>query len=68
MGKYRLVVGETGNEIGHVMATTAQTEVGAKIALGRALAKYDGDGWGYWEVLRVSAAESQSGHNEWDRE
>lgn len=48
--KYRLIVGEVGNERGHVISSTAKTSRGTRIALGKALAKYKGDGWGRVEV------------------
>ena len=44
---YRLVVGEKGNEQGHLVACKAQTPLGARIALGQQLARYKGGGWGY---------------------
>jgi len=47
--EYRLVVGESGNEQGHVVPCRATTEIGAKRCLGRELAEYQGDGWGYIE-------------------
>lgn len=60
--KFRLVVGEIGNELGHVVATKAQTLHGAKTALGRELAKYGNDGWGRIE----EAVETENGR-EWMR-
>lgn len=48
--KYRIVIGETGNEQGHIVATSAKTLEGAERALRRELDKYDGDGWGRVEV------------------
>ena len=65
--RYRLVIGEVGSERGHVQATGAQTVAGANIALGKALSRYDGDGWGYVAILRVSGQDSQSGQDEWER-
>ncbi len=50
---YRLVVGEIGSERGNVINTKAASLQGAKIALGRALAKYCGDGWGRIEERSV---------------
>ena len=47
---YRLVVGEKGNEIGHIIQSRAKSERGANIALGQHLALYAGDGWGRVEV------------------
>lgn len=44
--KYRIVVGEKGNEQGHIIDTTAKTDKGARIALTRALYPYLKDGWG----------------------
>lgn len=46
---YRIVVGEVGNEIGHIKECSAQTEIGAKRQLTQALSRYKGDGWGYIE-------------------
>jgi len=56
--RYRLVVGEVGNEQGHVIQTSAYTEHGARVALGRKLAAYGDDGWGRVEV-------SYHGSDEW---
>lgn len=50
MIKYRLIVGEVGNEQGHIIPTAARSFNGALIALGRQLALYLGDGWGRIEV------------------
>lgn len=47
---YRIVVGELGNEQGHIVATRAESDRGARIALGIQLAKYAGDGWGRIEI------------------
>lgn len=44
--QYRLIVGETGNEQGHVIALNVLTLDGAYRALKREVAKYKGDGWG----------------------
>jgi len=44
--RYKLVVGEKGNEYGHIVGTNARSLRGAKITLGRQLAAYRGDGWG----------------------
>jgi len=51
-GTYRLVVGEKGNEKGHVVQTAAITIVAAYEALGAELKAYKGDGWGRVEYLR----------------
>jgi hypothetical protein len=59
MRNYRLVVGEKGNNQGHIISTNAKSEKGARIALGKELAKYKGDGWG-----RV---EYQHENGEWER-
>ena len=67
MHRYRLVVGMTGSVQGHVVSTSATTERGARIALGKALAAYNGDGWGRIEYLRTPAAEAQTGQDMWDR-
>jgi len=50
MVKYRIVVGENGNNQGHIKSSNAKSEHGANIALGKALTEYNGDGWGYIEV------------------
>jgi len=42
---YRLVVGEVGNEQGHIVPCKAQTEAGVMRAAKRAVAGYRGDGW-----------------------
>ena len=44
--QFRLLVGEKGNEMGHFVSTNASSIKGAKIALGKALEPYKGDGWG----------------------
>lgn len=43
---YRIVIGEKGNTQGHIINTSARTERGAQVILGKELAKYKGDGWG----------------------
>ena len=48
--KYRIVVGEVGNEQGHVISTRCTGLKGALRALKRELKKYGQDGWGYIEV------------------
>lgn len=48
---YRLVVGETGNEQGHIVACHAITRADAEKALARAVAPYKGEGWGRIEML-----------------
>lgn len=45
--KYKIVVGEKGNTIGHIVNHNAQTDIGAIRALTKALSAYDGDGWGH---------------------
>lgn len=50
MATYRIIVGETGNEVGHIIDTTATSIVSARRILVRELAKYRGDGWGYIEA------------------
>jgi len=47
--KYRLVVGEKGNEQGHIIPTQHKSYSGAKMQFGKELAKYKGEGWGYVE-------------------
>lgn len=64
--KYRLIIGEMDNEKGHIIRTNAVTLRGAKIALGRAMAKLKGDGWGRIQYLRVSDKDSVTGRNMWD--
>lgn len=44
--EYRIIVGERGNDYGHVIPTAAKTLLGAKRVLTRELKKYRGDGWG----------------------
>lgn len=43
--RYRIIVGEKGNEQGHVVDTPLATMVGAKRAQAKELAKYGRDGW-----------------------
>ncbi len=50
MTTYRIVVGEIGNEQGHIVETNAKTEQGARVVLGRELAKYGREGWGRIEI------------------
>lgn len=50
MARYRVVIGEIGNERGHILTTNARTERGARCVLSRQLAAYHGDGWGRIEV------------------
>jgi len=47
---YRLIIGEQGNEMGHIIPTRATTERGVQVALARVLASYHGDSWGRVEV------------------
>ncbi len=54
---YRLIIGEKENEQGHIIPSGAKSAQGARIALRRALAPYQGDGWG-----RV---EAQASNGEW---
>lgn len=49
---YRIVVGERGNEQGHVIDCDATTERGARECLRRELARYGSDGWGRVEYRR----------------
>jgi hypothetical protein len=42
---YRLVVGEVGNEQGHIIECYARSLDGARRAAHRALQPYGGDGW-----------------------
>jgi|GEM_PF-6479515 len=41
---YTVVVGEVGNEVGHVVSTTTSLH-GARVIAGRELKAYGGDGW-----------------------
>ena len=59
MERYRLAVGEHGNEQGHIVATHAKSMTGARIALGMVVAKYQGDGWGHIEY--------RHDNGEWER-
>jgi hypothetical protein len=43
---YRLIVGETGNELGHIHECGAKSLDGARRALRRLMRPYGGDGWG----------------------
>lgn len=47
---YRLVVGEQGNEQGHIVGTRANTLEEAERALKRQLRGYKGNGWGRIEI------------------
>jgi hypothetical protein len=49
---YRVIVGEVGNEQGHIMPCNATTDAGARRVLARELAAYNGDGWGRVEYSR----------------
>lgn len=46
---YRLIMGEMGSEVQKIRHTRAKSERGAKIALGKLLAQYGKDNWGYIE-------------------
>ena len=48
--KYRIIVGEKGNEQGHIIPTRATTADGAWRAYRKAMQPYAGDGWGRIEV------------------
>lgn len=48
---YRVVVGEQGNDQGHVVDVVGD-EAYAYTVLDREVAKYQGDGWGRVEVRR----------------
>ena len=41
---YTVVVGEVGNEVGHVVGTTTSLH-GARVIAGRELKAYGSDGW-----------------------
>jgi len=56
---YRLVIGEQGNEQGHIKYTNAKTLRGAKTVLSKELEVYGGDGWGRIEY--------QHKNGEWER-
>ena len=47
--EYRIVVGEVGNEQGHIISTRAKSIEGALRSLKSELKKYGHDGWGYIE-------------------
>ena len=55
---YRIVVGEIGNEIGHIIPISVNSERLAKLALAKELRKYGRDGWG-----RVEYRTSRDGVN-----
>ncbi len=44
--QYRVIVGERGNEQGHVIGEGIESEAAARLVLADELAKYRGDGWG----------------------
>jgi hypothetical protein len=54
---YRLIVGEAGSDLGHIVHTQAKSLPGARRALRRAMAPYDGDGWGHIESQEVAPGE-----------
>jgi hypothetical protein len=43
--RYRLIVGENGNDVGHIINTKAVSFDGAMNSAKRELKKYGGDGW-----------------------
>lgn len=49
---YRVVVGEVGNEQGHICSPMTGDEMKARRQLALELSKYKGDGWGRVEVCR----------------
>jgi len=44
--RYRLVVGEKGNETGHILSCKAKTIEGSVRSLKKAMRPYKGHGWG----------------------
>ena len=59
---YRLVVGEIGNEQGHIIPCKATTLHGARSALGQQLARYGaGQGWGRVEEYDAPQDEERGG-------
>jgi len=64
--KFRIIIGEKGNEQGHIVPLSTRTIYGAKRSLNQELRNYGGDGWGKIQYLRQPANTSQSGQNEWD--
>jgi hypothetical protein len=59
MSKYITVVGETGNEQGHVAEVSAANDAAAIRKAKRAVAAYRGDGW--WIVRDDSGREVARG-------
>lgn len=55
MYMYRIIVGEKGNEQGHIIETSAATDDEALRALAAELAAYGGDGWGRIEYREAGA-------------
>ena len=45
MNEYTIIVGEVGNEIGHVTTAEYATDADAVKAAKKAAKKYNGDGW-----------------------
>jgi len=48
---YRLVVGEKGNEKGHIIPLKVDSDEAAKKALKKEMKKYGKDGWGRVEYM-----------------
>jgi hypothetical protein len=48
--RYRIIVGETGNEQGHIIDSSAATPEEATLHMRRELEPYHGDGWGRIEA------------------
>jgi len=56
---YRIIVGETGNELGHVTISRHVSDRAAIRAAKRRCAKYHGDGW--WRVESEGATVARGG-------
>jgi hypothetical protein len=63
MTRYRIVVGEIGNEQGHIIPTSATDDAQARAALRQALKPYGRDGWG-----RIERNETPDNDATWSRE
>jgi hypothetical protein len=59
--KYQIIVGETGNECGHVTSSSHVSDAAAVRKAKRLCAEYDGDGW--WRVECDGALVARGGRD-----
>lgn len=57
--KYQIVVGETGNDFGHITDSSHVSDAAAIRKAKRMCAEYNGDGW--WIVRDMTGGEAKGG-------